>query len=234
MRLIEIGDHIWVYEGSTVNFYGLPYSTRMTVIKLNNGDLWIHSPEKLNQELTKELNNLGRVAYLISPNKLHHLFLTEWVSEYPDVKCYASPGLEKKRCDIKFTNQLSDTPEEEWSGEIEQTVFTGSRLMEEVVFFHVTTRTLILTDLIENFNPSSFNWWQKPIARLGGILAPDGKTPIDWRLSFIFGNKKEAIISLNKILSWKPENVIISHGEYVIGNGYEFIKKSFRWLQKNT
>jgi hypothetical protein len=230
MQLKEIDKHIWIYDGSTVNFYGFPYSTRMTVIQLSNGHLWIHSPEKLNEKLKEELNNFGKVEYLICPNKLHHLFLSEWLSVYPNAKCYAPPGLEKKRPDIQFVKELSNFPEKEWEDEIKQIIFQGSPAMEEVVFFHLNSKTLILTDLIENFNPSAFNWWQKPIARLSGILSPNGKTPIDWRSSFLFG-KAKARISFDRMLGWKPKNIIISHGECIFDNGFEFLIKSFKWLK---
>lgn len=230
MQLKEIDKNIWIYDGSTVNFYGFPYSTRMTVILLSNGNLWIHSPEKLNEELKEELDNLGKVEYLISPNKLHHLFLPEWISAYPDAKCYASPGLIEKRQDIKFTKELSNLSEKEWADEIEQTVFQGSPAMEEVVFFHIRSKTLILTDLIENFNPSAFNWWQKTLAWFAGILSPNGKTPLDWRISFLFG-KAKARIALDTMLGWRPNNIIISHGECIIDNGFEFLNNSFRWVK---
>lgn len=230
MLLKEIDRHIWIYEGSTVNFYGLPYSTRMTVIKLSNGNLWIHSPEKLNEELKEELGTLGKVEHLIFPNKLHHLFLPEWLAAYPDAKCYASPGLIAKRQDIEFTKELSNIPEKEWVDEIEQTVFKGSPLLEEVVFFHIKSKTLILTDLIENFNSAVFNWWQKPIAWLAGILSPNGKTPLDWRMSFLFG-KAKARVALDIMLAWKPKNIIISHGECIFENGFEFLIRSFKWVK---
>ncbi len=229
MQLKNVDKNIWVYDGDTVNFHGFPFSTRMTVIQLRNGSLWIHSPEKLNKALKEELAELGKVEYLISPNKLHHLFLSEWLSVYPDAKCYAASGLAQKRHDINFTKQLTNSSEKEWEDEIEQIIFQGSPLMEEVVFFHVSSKTLILTDLIENFNSTAFNWWQKPIAWLTGILSPNGKTPIDWRLSFLFG-KAKARVTFDKMLDWKPANIIISHGECIIGNGSEFLIKSFRWL----
>jgi len=230
MPLKEIDKHIWIYDGSTVNFYGFPYSTRMTVIKLSNGNLWIHSPEKLHEELKEELGTLGKVEHLISPNKLHHLFLPEWLSAYPDAKCYASPGLIEKRQDIEFTKELSNMPEKEWVDEIEQTVFQGSPAMEEVVFFHIRSKTLILTDLIENFNPADFNWWQKPAAWFASILSPNGKTPLDWRISFLFG-KAKARVALDIMLDWKPKNIIISHGECILENGFEFLNKSFKWVK---
>jgi hypothetical protein len=95
MQLSEVGNNLWTYEGETVSFFGLPYSTRMAVIRINQNELWIHSPEKLNPQLQEELAQLGEVKYLISPNKLHHLYLSEWSAAYPGTASYAAPGLIK-------------------------------------------------------------------------------------------------------------------------------------------
>ena len=231
MQLQKIGTNIWIYDGDVVPFYGFPYTTRMTVIRLANNDLWIHSPEKLNPGLQDELADIGRIAYLISPNKLHHLFLEDWISTYPDANTYAAPGLIEKRKDIHFSKALSGTPESGWENQIDQLVFQGSPIMEEVVFFHVESKTLLLTDLIENFQEDYFSGWRKTVAKIGGILSPNGKTPLDWRLSFVFG-KSRAKIAVNRMLSWEPDNIIVSHGECIMGNGTEFLKRSFSWVLK--
>lgn len=120
-------------------------------------------------------------------------------------------------------------PEDVWGEEIDQTIFKGSPVMQEVVFFHHSSKTLILTDLIENFKPVSFNWWQRSLAKYTGILSPNGKTPLDWRLSFVFG-KKEAKKALSIMIGWEPENIVISHGECIFGNGLEFLQRSFSWI----
>jgi len=233
-QLQQIGNEIWIYDGSTVSFYGFPFSTRMTVIRLKNCDLWLHSPEKINSDLKLELSALGEVKYLVSPNKLHHLFLPEWIKDYPKAITYAAPGLAEKRNDIEFNVELSDSPEKEWAEEIAQTIFLGSPAMEEVVFFHNLSNTLILTDLIENFNPGVLSWSQRALAKFAGILYPNGKTPIDWRFTFLVGSRRNARESLAQILGWKPVNIVLSHGECVFGDGTDFLKSSFSWLQKNA
>lgn len=227
--LKKISENIWIVDGDAVSFLGFPYSTRMTVIRLANRELWLHSPIKMSHVNLEELANLGCVKYLVSPNKLHHLFMPDWISTYPEAISYAPPGLIKKRPDINFSKELGVVAEKNWEKAIKQTIFKGSSFMEEVVFFHAESKTLILTDLIENFVPSTFNWWQQVLAKGTGILSPNGKTPIDWRLSFI-GGKNEAKQSLDKMISWQPENIVIAHGECVFGNGVEFLKKSFSWV----
>lgn len=234
MQLEQFAENIWIYEGAKIKFYGFPFPTRMTVIRLSDNKLWIHSPEKLNDQLIKELSGLGEVSYLISPNKLHHLFLDEWITAYPKAIKYAAPGLANKRAEIIFDCELSDQSEAVWQEEIDQTVFHGSPAMEEVVFYHRPSKTLILTDLIENLDPGTLNWWQRGLAKIAGILSPNGKMPLDWRVSFSVGDKQIARSSLECMLSWDTERIILSHGKCVVSNGNEFLDRSFRWLTKNA
>ncbi|MFW5723965.1 MAG: DUF4336 domain-containing protein [Halochromatium sp.] len=234
MQLNQVGDEIWTYDGCEVDFYGFTFPTRMTVVRLRGVDLWVHSPEKLSQELKQELAAFGTVRYLISPNKLHHLFLGQWIEAYPKARKYSAPGLARKRQDIKFDAELSEYSDGEWSQEIEQTIFRGSPAMEEVVFYHKLSRTLILTDLIENFDPDTLDWWQRGLARLAGILSPNGKMPLDWRLTFRVGSMERARASFRRISGWNVENVILSHGKCVFGCGGEFVRKSFSWLIRDA
>lgn len=227
--LNKVGDNIWTVDGDAVMFYGMPYFTRMTIVRLAGGALWLHSPLELCASLASEVSALGEVKYLVAPNKLHYLFLRQWLQAFPAAQAYAAPGLAEKRPDIAFAKRLAATPEPEWADDLGQTLFTGSSVMQEVVFFHKPSKTLIVADLIENFKPESLNAWQKIVARMAGILAPNGKTPADWRLSFIFG-KAQARRSLATLLEWQPENIILAHGECIFGNALNFLKKSFSWV----
>ena len=127
--LNKIDADIWTVDGSIVSLYGLPFSTRMTVVRLASGDLWIHSPIRISDRLIKEVGALGRVKHLIAPNKLHHLFMPEWMKAFPEALSYSSPGLEKKRPDIAFSRRLGPNPELAWTTDIEQTIFRGSAVM---------------------------------------------------------------------------------------------------------
>ncbi len=143
--LNKIAENIWTVNGSTVNFLGIPFPTRMTIIRLKNSRLWIHSPVQMGA-MFDDVSSLGEVCYLISPNKLHHLFIADWQKKFPAARCYASPGIIKKRPDIDFYKELGMDAENEWAEELEQTVFRGSPVMQEVVFYHKSSKTLILTE----------------------------------------------------------------------------------------
>ncbi len=226
----KIANNLWIVDGNCVNFAGLPYSTRMTVIRLSCGGLWVHSPIEWSPLLNEKLALLGEIKYFIAPNSLHHLFLSQWLKQYPQAKLYGTDEVIKKRADLSFTKSLNIKQDWAWQNDIEQLMFIGSPLMQECVFFHKSSQTLIVTDLIENFSGKNFNRWQKILAKMTGILAPNGKMPLDWRLSFIF-KKTQAQQCLEKILLWQPQQLIMSHGVIVTDNATDFLTKAFSWLK---
>ncbi|MGY5453065.1 DUF4336 domain-containing protein [Agarivorans sp. MS3-6] len=224
-----LADKVWIFNGKAVPFLGLPYTTRMTVIRLANGDLWVHSPIELTEDVQTQVEQLGRVSHLIAPNHLHHLFLADWQAAYPNAKSYGTPELIKKRSDLVFDASFNEQPLWPWSEELDQVLFTGSPFMEECVFFHRASGALIVTDLIENFSGDNFSYWQRVLAKATGILAPNGKMPIDWRLSFMFG-KTTARKHLSVIFGWKPTVIVMAHGVIVDREAMTFLTRSFSWL----
>jgi hypothetical protein len=228
--LSPFGSDIWIAEGPIVPFFGFPYPTRMVLIRLLSGELFVWSPIALTETLKAETDALGTVRHLVSPNKIHHLFMSEWKGAYPAAKLYASTGLAKRRRDLVFDADLADLPQPVWSGEIDQVVMTGSFAMTEIVFFHRRSRTAIFADLIENFSPTWFKGWRRFLAWLDGIVSPNPGAPREWRLSFI--NRSAARGGLMRILAWEPDQVVVAHGQVVREKGGEFIRKAFRWLAR--
>lgn len=88
----------------------------------------------------------------------------------------------------------------------------------------------MLADLIENFErgkvPRKFQW----LIKLGGCFDPDGKAPLDLRLTF-WGHKARARKCLERMLSWDPEAVILAHGRWYRDNGAAELRRAFRWLE---
>ena len=71
LRPLEVD--IWTAEGPIVSFYTFAYPTRMVVVRLADGGLWLWSPIALTDDLVAETTALGDVRHLVSPNPLHHL-----------------------------------------------------------------------------------------------------------------------------------------------------------------
>ena len=151
-------------------FYGFAYPTRMVVIRLQDGSLFVWSPTALSSDLTQEVDALGTVRHLVSPNLLHHLFLSEWKSAYPYARLYASPGLRRRRKLLPFDADLCDTPDLAWAMDMDQVLVRGSFFLTEAVFFHHPSHTAIFADLIQNFplrlvqglaRPRRAAWWNR-------------------------------------------------------------------------
>lgn len=230
-ELEQFGPEIWIVDGPVVSFHSFPYPTRMAVIRLHDGTLFVWSPIALSPPLRGSLDALGPVAHLVAPNALHHLFLGEWKSAYPAARLYAPPRLRRKRKDLPFDAELGDAPEPAWSGDIEQVVLGGSFYLTEIVFFHVLSRTVLFADAIQNFPRDWFTGWRGAVCRHGGILAPNPGMPKDWRATFL--RRGKARLALGRILDWPIERVVIAHGELPAGDGAAFVRRAFSWLLRD-
>jgi hypothetical protein len=237
--LKPVGERLWVVDGPIVRmaFSGgsMLFPTRMVVVQLANGDLFLWSPTESDDGLRVQIDALGPVRHLVSPNKLHYAHIATWKRAYPEATAWASPGVRERaasqRLDVSFDTELGDLPDKAWREDLDQLIFRGSRFIQEVVFFHRKSRTLILADLIENFEPKKMQGAYRWLVRFAGAADPDGKAPIELRLELtLSGGKDAARASLDRMLAWKPEKVVMAHGRWYDRNGTEELRRAFRWL----
>ncbi len=98
-------------------------AVNMTVVKLQNGKLWVHSPSSpLSGSLRSTLAVMGEVGYIIAPSDVHYANVPEWQVVYHEAKTYFSPGLEAKEPSIKYTKILREEPEPDWIAEFPKQV----------------------------------------------------------------------------------------------------------------
>jgi hypothetical protein len=231
--LKPVAPDLWIVDGPTIRFnyggVGLPFPTRMTVLRLAQRRLLVHSPTALTPGLRHELSRLGSVAWLVGPNRLHYWWLPEWVAEFPHAQAYLAPRVKRQAGrHIAFQGSpLDRTGGYPWDDAV-ATLPVFGRFMTEVVFFHRPSRTLILTDLIENFESrrlgSRLMRW---LVRLGGVEAPTGGMARDLRLTFPRGELRAAV---EQMIAWDPERVIIAHGRWFARDGAAELRRAFRWL----
>lgn len=231
--LKQVDRNVWLIDGPRIYFYGMPFSTRATVIRLPDGVLWVHSPTRLTETLRAEIDALGPVAHLIAPNWLHYAYLADWQSAFPNAVSWAAPGVvaraARRGLDLSFVRNLGATAPPQWADSIDQLMVEGSRIHRECVFFHRASGTLILTDLIENFEADKLPRWFRLAARLAGVLHPDGKMPIDMRLSFLggYGRLRAAI---EHMIAWAPRRIIVAHGRLIDGDAVSELQRAFRFV----
>jgi hypothetical protein len=220
-------DDIWIAEGPTADVAGFRFPTRMAVMRLAGGALFLWSPIALTAELRSAIEARGTVCYLVAPNALHHLYLAAWKGAYPQARLYAPPGLRARRKDLAFDGDL-DAPDLPWADEIDQVAVLGNLIATEIVFFHRRSRTVLFTDLIQHFALGWFSGWRAVVAKLDKMAAAEPEVPRKFRLAFT--DRKAARAALRRILAWPAERVLMAHAPPVEQDGQAFIARAFRWL----
>jgi hypothetical protein len=223
--LRQITPDLWVADRPLKLAVG-DIGTRMTIIRLNDGSLFLHSPVRLDAETRQALDAVGPVRWVIAPSKVHHFFVPDYAAAYPEARLYAAPGLPEKRTDVRFDAVLTDEPPEAWRGQIEQHVFGGAPSINEVVFFHPPTRTLILTDLAFNVATGNtagarlFYWLVGAAGRFGPHRV----------VRLIIRDRHAARASVERILQWDFDRVTVTHGAVLETGGRERFATAFAFL----
>jgi hypothetical protein len=233
--LKPFGDDVWIVDAPEIamEYMGLkiPFPTRMTVVRLPDGGLWLHSPVALDEALAASIAALGPVRHLIAPNSLHYWWVPDWAARFPEAQVHAAPGLAKSaKRPLPPHRVLCETPDPAWADAIDQVLVPGG-LLTEVDFFHHPSRTLILTDLIENFEPRRIrSRWFRALVKWSGAADPDGKAPIDMQLSF-WRHRRPLKNAVRRMIDWAPERIVMAHGRCYDRDGTAELKRAFRWAR---
>jgi hypothetical protein len=198
----------------------------MTVMRLADGSLLLHSPVSLDPELRRELDALGAVRYAVAPNRFHHLYAGEVPKAYPEARLWLAPGVEIKRPDLEFVGLLGDEAPEEWREEVDQVFFRGRPFENEVAFLHRPSGTLVLCDLAFNFGPRA-PFATRLLTRLIGGYERFGPTRLD---PLLIRDRPAARLSLENILAWDFDRVVIAHGEVLEAGGPAALRAGYDWL----
>ncbi|MCK1392530.1 SDR family oxidoreductase [Bradyrhizobium sp. 1] len=230
--LTRVTDDIWIADDAPISAAGLVLPVRMTVIRLSNRDLVLHSPVRYSPALRDELEHIGPIKYLLAPNVGHWTFLPEWQRQLPQATTFAARGLSARKqvreAGLRIDRELGDTTPEEWSAELE-TIAVNAPMFSEVEIFDKRSRTLILTDLVQNLDSHQLPPSSQTAAGLLGIIKPDGKAPAYLRLLLRLGGRSVQAAA-ERLVSLAPERVVFAHGDWFEAGATEQLRRSLRWL----
>lgn len=226
-RLRSLAPNLWVADARFRNG-PFEFGVRMTVIRLREGGLVLHSPVQLEPGLRAELDALGEVRAVIAPNRHHHSFAADYLTGYPNAALFAAPGLAEKRSDLKFAAELSDESPALWRAEIEQHVFRGAPFLGEVVFFHPSSRTVLFTDLVFNLTRGDGNLPTRIFfAAIGAVGRFGPHRLVRW---LFVRDRAAAHESVDRILRWDFERVTMTHGDVLERGGPGAVRAAFEFL----
>lgn len=213
-RMLQTLDtHLWhATHAFTAN--GLPITTRMTVVRLPGQKLLIHSPIPMppGSELHQQVQALGTVAFIVAPNRMHHLFLAPCAAAFPGAMVYGPKGLAQKRPDLAATlHELPAADVPEWLPELEHFAFEGIPVGNESVWFHRPSATLIVTDLLQ-WMEGDLPWSTRAYATLTGVRR---RLAVPWTVRLLVRDRAAADRSAERLLRWPFTRVVMAHNTII-------------------
>jgi hypothetical protein len=219
--LQPIGQNIWHVPHHFTSM-GMRIATRMTVVRLRDGKLWLHSPVPVSPQVREQLDELGEVAFIVAPNRYHHLFVGPCMEAFPHAAVFGAPGLAAKRPDLRGMRELGCEAEPQWACELDQVFVEGIPVGNEVVWFHRESRTLILADLCQCWTgPMPFT--ARLYGRLTGVL---GRFAVPLTIRLIVKDKAAFARSLRKILQWDVRRVVMAHNAIIEEDAHAAVKRA--------
>lgn len=219
--LTALAPDLWT-ETAPHTMIGVQFGARMSLVRLPDGGIWVHSPLPLTEARRAEVSALGPVRAVVAPNLFHHLFAGEWAAAFPDARLLLAPGLDQKRPDLKGESLAGLDP---WPGVIVPRQVDGFR-MNEVTFFHVPSRTLLCCDLVANLPPSDHTWTRFYSWLTGLKDEPSVNRIIRGAVS----DKKAARASIDALLAADPQRVVLAHGRVIETEGAAGLRHAWSWL----
>lgn len=224
-RTRSLAPDLWVVD-HPFKIGPVAVGTRTTLVRLEDGRLWVHAPGPLSEALVDDVRRLGEVGCLVAPNLFHHMFLRDWIEAFPDAQIHAVAGLEKKQTGLRIDEVLGHDAPAAWKGQLDQLLAGGVPAIDEVVFLHRATRTLILTDLCFNMQRSD-SLVTRAFMRVSA--AWQRFTPSRLFKSFI--KDRDALRGdVERLLEWDFDRVIVAHGDVLEQGGPAALRAAYEFI----
>jgi hypothetical protein len=209
--LKQLAPGLWTAD-APLKIVGAEFGTRMTVVRLGDGGLVLIAPCPIDDGLAQELAAIGPVRALIAPNAFHHFYFGAASKRYPEAACFAAEGVAKKLKEKPAAlGVLGAEPDALWKSDLSQCRIEGAPQTNEVVFFHPASKTLIVTDLVFNFDPAP-GGWTGLFLKLAGA---HGRLAVSRLMRSMLKDRTKVRESIARIRSWDFGQIVVSHGTIV-------------------
>ena len=219
-------DGVWI-DSDPVSIVGMPLTATMTILRLPDGAVALHSPVSMTDERRAEVDRLGPVTHLIAPSLFHHRWIGEWAGAYPSATLHVPPGLPKKRPDLRAARVIGEDTDPSLAGTIDFERIDGFRLNEIAVHYR-PARLLIVADLVHNVGRPEGAWARFYTKTMGFY---DRVALSKMIRSTAFSDRAAARKSIDRILAWQPERLVVGHGTPVMENVTQTLTAALDWLQ---
>ncbi len=224
-ELVPFADGLWL-STAPVSFLGLALTATMTVARLADGGLLVHSPVPLTAGRREQTEALGQVRHLYVPNLLHHRFVDQWAAAYPSARVHAPAGLARKHPALRIDRTAGETPEPGFAAALDELPIDGFRA-RETVLFHRPSRTAIVADLVQNLGRPDHSWTAVYTRAMGIYDRVALSRAIRWTG---FDDRRAARRALDRLLALDFDRLIVGHGAPLASGGKAALATAYAWL----
>ena len=225
--LTPITEGLWGYEYDLFMFGIVHITVRPLVATLPEGGLWLCSPGPITDARAAQIEALGPVRHLVSPNLYHHRYLGDAARRWPEATIWAPEGLAKKRPDLPPHKLLSAEAKAAWGGVFDLLLIEGNPHLNEWVFFHRPSRALLVTDLL--FNLQRWSGWAASVAYWAtGVGDHRLAQTVEWRM--LVRDRAATARSARSLVAWEPQLLVPSHGDVLRADVVPELNRALAWM----
>lgn len=219
-----VAGRLW-HARQQVRIGPLSISTRMTVLRLSDDTLWVHSPIAPSLSLVAALARLGEVRSVVAPNNSHSRFFEAFLAAFPTARGYISKSLAAKHPHLDTVAEAADLSRL-WPDDLEGWFIEGLPQLDETVWFHRETRSLIMADLLFRIDAPRLSF-KRLLARVAGV---DRRLAMSRTLRLLVRDEMALSRSVAPLLSLQLDRILVAHEEIVEDHASARLAAAFEWL----
>lgn len=223
---VVVPDAIWVSE-RPVWFSGVRLRARSTVVRLEDGALLVHSPPEPTEAFCAALRALGELRWIVVPNCFHHLGAPATAARFASAKVVGPPSAPAHNAKLQLHLGLTDDAFLGAVKELEAIPLEGCPFLDETVFFHRPTGSLIGADLVLSAGPRD-HWTWRWAARLTGCYE-NVRPPPDVRKKT--KPSEAAARSIDRMAALPLKRLLVAHADTIEERPSEQLLDAWRFVR---
>ena len=220
MRWRQITDDLALLQ-YPFRVFGIDFTRNVTLIRLNDGRLVIHSTAPFSADDVAMIRKFGEPAWLVDATLMHDTFGQQGRAAFPGIPYLAPPGFaEVSGVD---TNPLCPAPNE-WSGQLDVVPIEGTRKYEHALL-HRNSRTLVVADLMFSFAEGGSSWSRFFVRNVMRLPRLQG---ISVFFRMLINDRQAFARSMAEVLELDFIRIIVGHREVIGNEPKEVLRRALR------